>query len=201
MLLTLSSAGKARLPPGHASYPVIGNLIWLRRSLSEIEIILRNLHSKMGPTVTLRLGPRLVVFVADRNLAHQALIHNGAVFADRPPPPPLSRITSSNQQNISSSFYGPTWRLLRRNLTSEILHPSRVKCYSHARRVTEDLIGVIEDLIGVIEDLILIEVKEDLIGGRVDRLGGCEEIIRVQILEKIGGTYRSFVLGRKLTEK
>ncbi|CAN1841633.1 Cytochrome P450 89A2 [Linum perenne] len=133
LLLTLSSAGKARLPPGPASYPVIGNLIWFRRSLSEIEIILRNLHSKMGPTVTLRFGPRLAVFVADRNLAHQALIHNGAVFADRPPPPPLSRITSSNQQNISSSFYGPTWRLLRRNLTSEILHPSRVKCYSHAR--------------------------------------------------------------------
>ncbi|CAN1279922.1 hypothetical protein LINPERPRIM_LOCUS17222 [Linum perenne] len=27
-------------------------------------------HSKMGPTVTLRFGPRLVVFVADRNLTH-----------------------------------------------------------------------------------------------------------------------------------
>ncbi|CAN1217701.1 Cytochrome P450 89A2 [Linum perenne] len=133
-LLTLSSAAKGRLPPGPASYPVIGNLIWLKRSVSETETVLRNLHSKIGLTVSLRFGPRLAVFVADRKLAHQALIHNGAVFADRPPPAPLSRITLSNQQNISSSFYGPTWRLLRRNLTSEILHPSRVKCYSHARK-------------------------------------------------------------------
>ncbi|XVF30571.1 hypothetical protein REPUB_Repub16aG0069700 [Reevesia pubescens] len=41
---------------------------------------------------------------------------------------------SSNQHNVSSASYGPTWRLLRRNLTSEILHPSRIKSYSHARK-------------------------------------------------------------------
>ncbi|KAJ0079818.1 hypothetical protein Patl1_23684 [Pistacia atlantica] len=59
---------------------------------------------------------------------------NGAVFADRPPPTPISRIISSNQHNISSAAYGPTWRLLRRNLTGKILHPSSVKSYSHARK-------------------------------------------------------------------
>lgn len=83
--------------------------------------------------VTLRIGTRPVIFVADRTLAHEALIHCGAVFADRPPAGATKKIITSNQHNISSSSYGPTWRLLRRNLTAEILHPSRVKSYTHAR--------------------------------------------------------------------
>lgn len=65
---------------------------------------------------------------------------NGAVFADRPPAAPISKIVSSNQHNISSGSYGATWRLLRRNLTSEILHPSRVRSYSHARRWVLDIL-------------------------------------------------------------
>ncbi|KAJ0079820.1 hypothetical protein Patl1_23686 [Pistacia atlantica] len=48
-------------------------------------------------------------------------------------PPPITRVTS-NQRTITSASYGPTWRLLRRNLMSEILHPTRVKSYSHARK-------------------------------------------------------------------
>lgn len=66
-------------------------------------------------------------------MAHAALVENGAIFSDRPQTPLTSKILSSNQHNISSAGYGATWRLLRRNLSSEILNPSRVKCYSHAR--------------------------------------------------------------------
>ncbi|KAJ6775003.1 CYTOCHROME P450 [Salix purpurea] len=84
--------------------------------------------------VTLRIGTRPVIFIADRTLAHQALIQNGAVYADRPPAFATAKITTSNQHNINTSSYGPTWRLLRRNLTAKILHPSRVKSYSHARK-------------------------------------------------------------------
>ncbi|WZY72881.1 hypothetical protein YC2023_005121 [Brassica napus] len=89
---------------------------------------------------TLRSRP--AIFVANGSLAHQALVLNGAVFADRPPAAPTSKITSSNQHVITSGIYGATWRTLRRNLTSEILHPSRVRSYSHARRwVLEILSG------------------------------------------------------------
>ncbi|KAL3584102.1 hypothetical protein D5086_015163 [Populus alba] len=102
-------------------------------SAFKIEPILRSLHAKFGPMVTLRIGTRPAIFVADRTLAHEALIHGGAVFADRPPAVATRKFLTSNQHNISSSFYGPTWRLLRRNLTAEILHLSRVKSYSHAR--------------------------------------------------------------------
>jgi cytochrome P450 len=84
--------------------------------------------------VTLHMGSRPAIFIADRSLAYIALIQKGAVFANRPPAPATSRVLGSNQHNISSSFYGPTWRLLRRTLTSEILHPSRVKRFGHARK-------------------------------------------------------------------
>ncbi|GLT36851.1 hypothetical protein SLA2020_112010 [Shorea laevis] len=124
------------LPPGPSTIPIIGPFLWLRKlaSTSEMELILRKLHAKFGPMVTLKIGSRPAIFIADRSLAHQALVQNGAVFSDRPKPVPTSKIMSSNQHNISSAAYGPTWRLLRRNLTAEILHPSRIKSYSHARK-------------------------------------------------------------------
>ncbi|XP_022746509.1 cytochrome P450 89A2-like isoform X2 [Durio zibethinus] len=122
------------LPPGPFTFPIIGNIIWLRKSLLQIEQIIRNLHLKVGPMVTLHLGPRPSIFIFDRSLAHQALIQNGSLFSNRPKALPTTKIMNSNQHTISSASYGPTWRILRRNLTSEIFHPSRVKSYSHARK-------------------------------------------------------------------
>ncbi|GLT59776.1 hypothetical protein SLA2020_325760 [Shorea laevis] len=122
------------LPPGPSTIPIVGPFLWLRKSSSELEMSLRELHAKFGPMVTLKIGSRPAISVADRSLAHQALVQNGAVFSDRPKPLPTSKITTSNQHNITAGAYGPTWRLLRRNLTAEILNPSRIKSYSHARK-------------------------------------------------------------------
>ncbi|KAI7989660.1 Cytochrome P450 89A2 [Camellia lanceoleosa] len=129
-----SSSSYKNLPPGPATVPVIGNFLWLRKSLSEIEQILQDLRGKYGPIITLRIGHRPAIFVSSHSIAHHALIQNGAHFSDRPKALATNKIVSSNQHNISSAAYGPTWRLLRRNLTSEILHPSRVKSYTHARQ-------------------------------------------------------------------
>ncbi|PPD80195.1 hypothetical protein GOBAR_DD22890 [Gossypium barbadense] len=90
--------------------------------------------------VTLYIGPRPSIFVFDRSLTHQALIQSGSLFSDRPKSLPANKIMNSNQHNISSGSYGPNWRLFRRNLTSEILHPSRVKSYSHARKWVLDIL-------------------------------------------------------------
>ncbi|CAK7357282.1 unnamed protein product [Dovyalis caffra] len=128
------------LPPGPRAIPIISSLLWLLKSFSELEPILRNLHAKYGPIVTLHIGPRPAIFITTHSLAHLALVQNGAVFSDRPPALATSKFLSSNQNIITSASYGPTWRLLRRNLTSEILHPSRIKSYSHARKWVLDIL-------------------------------------------------------------
>ncbi|ESQ37603.1 hypothetical protein EUTSA_v10002491mg [Eutrema salsugineum] len=134
LLLRRRNSSSLPLPPDPNFFPLIGTLQWLRRGLGGLDTYLRSVHHRLGPIITLRITSRPAIFVSDRSLAHQALVLNGAVFADRPPPAPISRFITSNQHNISSGSYGATWRLLRRNLTSEILHPSRLRSYSHARR-------------------------------------------------------------------
>ncbi|KAJ9564017.1 hypothetical protein OSB04_009177 [Centaurea solstitialis] len=125
-----------KLPPGPSF--LSSNLLLFTNSRSKFEHILKNLKSKYGPIITLSIGSRPSIFVSDHSLAHQILIQKGAVFSDRPKAIP--------QLNISSASYGPTWRLLRRNLASEVLHPSRVKSYSWARNwVLRILIGRLGD--------------------------------------------------------
>ncbi|GLT95289.1 hypothetical protein SLE2022_129810 [Rubroshorea leprosula] len=124
---------RQNLPPGPATFPIVGNFLWIGKTFLEIELALRNLHQKLGPMITLHIGPHPAIFVTDRSLIHQALVQNGAVFADRPPALATDKILSSNQHTISTAPYGPTWRSLRRNLTAEMLSPSRIKSYSHAR--------------------------------------------------------------------
>ncbi|KAJ9179752.1 hypothetical protein P3X46_008085 [Hevea brasiliensis] len=138
----LKSTGKSSrsLPPGPPTIPIISSLLLLLKSFSQLESIIQGLRAKYGPIITIRIGSRPAIFVTTHSLAHQALVQNGAVFADRPPALAVSKIITSNQHNISSASYGPTWRLLRRNLTSEILHPSRIKSYSHARKWVLDIL-------------------------------------------------------------
>ncbi|KAE8077534.1 hypothetical protein FH972_016092 [Carpinus fangiana] len=141
LIIPKKSSKTQQLPPGPFPVPILGIILWLRKSSSELESIsIRNLHARYGPMVTLRIGKRPTIFVGNRDLAHKALIQNGAVFADRPTALPINKIISSNQHNVNSSFYGPTWRILRRNLSSEILHPSRVKSYSRARKWVLDIL-------------------------------------------------------------
>ncbi|KAG2317328.1 hypothetical protein Bca52824_020450 [Brassica carinata] len=122
------------LPPDPNFLPFLGTISWLPQGFNGLTTYLRSVHHRLGPIISLRVGSRPTIFVADGTLAHQALVLNGAVFADRPPAAPTSKITSSNQHIITSGVYGATWRTLRRNLTSEMLNPSRVRSYSHARR-------------------------------------------------------------------
>ncbi|GMY06934.1 cytochrome P450 89A2-like, partial [Fagus crenata] len=129
-----------KLPPGPFTIPILGNFLFLLRKFSEVEPILRKHHAKYGPIITLRISFRPFIFIANHNLAHKSLVQNGAIFADRPPAPLIGKLTSRNQHNINTAFYGPTWRLLRRNLISEILHPSRVKSYSRARKWVLDIL-------------------------------------------------------------
>ncbi|XP_016513713.1 cytochrome P450 89A9-like [Nicotiana tabacum] len=126
LLIFLKSKQKnKKLPPGPFPFSAI---VWFN---ADIQLILRSLTTKYGPLINLRIGSlRPSIFVASHSLAYQALVQHGAVFSDRPKD---MQTVNSQRINISFSPYGPLWRLLRRNLTSEIVQPSRVKSYSNAR--------------------------------------------------------------------
>ncbi|CAN6287737.1 unnamed protein product [Urochloa humidicola] len=133
LLLRARGKGKrARLPPGPPSLPLLGSVVWLTNSLADIEPLLRRLFDRHGPVVALRVGPRLSVFVADRRLAHAALVERSAALADRPSLSSV-RLLGENDNTITRASYGPVWRLLRRNLVAETLHPSRVRLFAPAR--------------------------------------------------------------------
>ncbi|BAT74879.1 hypothetical protein VIGAN_01265200 [Vigna angularis var. angularis] len=123
---------KPTTPPGPSHIPIISTILWLTKSF-QIEPILRTLHAKYGPILTLHIATTPVVFVRDRFLAHQALVQNGSLFSDRPKALAVAKIITTHQHNISSASYGATWRTLRRNLTSQMLHHSRVKSFSGIR--------------------------------------------------------------------
>ena len=136
----LSVISTNKLPPGPFIIPIISSLLWLRQTPYEMELALRKFHGQYGPIFNLHLGLNPKIFIASRSLAHQALVQNGAIFSDRPPALATDKIITSNQHNISSAGYGLTWRLLRRNLTSEILNPPRVKSYGAARKWVLDIL-------------------------------------------------------------
>ncbi|KAL5996120.1 hypothetical protein ACLOJK_026193 [Asimina triloba] len=131
---------KKRLPPGPPTLPLLGSILWLSRPHFDIEPVLRQLRDKYGPILTLYIGTRPAVFITDRSLAHEALVTKGSLFSDRPPPTVAGSIITDNQHNINSAAYGPLWRLLRRNLMSEILHPSRVKSFAEGRKWVLELL-------------------------------------------------------------
>ncbi|KAM0887736.1 hypothetical protein ACQ4PT_028803 [Festuca glaucescens] len=135
LLLSQRGAGKtkngSRIPPGPFALPVLGSLLWLRHSSADLEPLLMRLFARHGSVVSLRVGSRLSIYVADRRVAHAALVERRAALADRPA---VTRALLGESDNtISRASYGPAWRLLRRNLVSETLHPSRVRLFAPAR--------------------------------------------------------------------
>ncbi|WVZ58015.1 hypothetical protein U9M48_008330 [Paspalum notatum var. saurae] len=120
------------LPPGPAVVPVLGNLLWVRNHGIDILRAMRHLHARHGPVLALRMGSRLEIIVSDRRLAHAALVESGAALADRPGF--ASRdLLGLNAATISTSSYGPLWRLFRRNFVAEIANPARLRLFAPAR--------------------------------------------------------------------
>uniref|UniRef100_A0ACD5V103 Uncharacterized protein n=1 Tax=Avena sativa TaxID=4498 RepID=A0ACD5V103_AVESA len=69
--------------------------------------------------------------ISDPAVAHHALVEDaGAAFSNRPVPPFFESLAKrqgvQRNENVSSAPYGPHWRVLRRNITAETLHPSRL---------------------------------------------------------------------------
>uniref|UniRef100_A0ACD5YQ56 Uncharacterized protein n=1 Tax=Avena sativa TaxID=4498 RepID=A0ACD5YQ56_AVESA len=135
---------KNALPPGPPALLFVARFLALRRSVFHLGPLLRDLHARYGPVVSVRLS-RTLVFVADRRIAHRVLVQGGSTFADRPPLGEPGLLFTSGGRDISTSSYGAYWRMVRRNLAAEALHPARVALYAPARRQSRD--ALVRDLL------------------------------------------------------
>ncbi|KAF7010619.1 LOW QUALITY PROTEIN: hypothetical protein CFC21_025016 [Triticum aestivum] len=87
------------------------------------------------------------IVIRDRATAHRLLVRGcvGGSFSNRPPSMAPSAVLSHRRyHNLTSAPYGPFWRVTRRNLTSEVLHPLRLHRYAAARR--DALCDLVADL-------------------------------------------------------
>ncbi|XP_004509861.1 cytochrome P450 89A2-like [Cicer arietinum] len=130
IFIFIRSLQSNNLPPGPLYFPIITDLLLLSKSFSQLESIIPNFHAKHGPVISFHFCSTLYISISDRSLAYQALIQNGTVFASRP----KSLSKNTHQFNITSSLYGSTWRVLRNNLASVMLNPSRFISFSNIRK-------------------------------------------------------------------
>lgn len=141
---TKKNEPKGKLPPGPRPLPFIGNLLWIPRNAVDLREVIDKLSHKYGPILTLTLGSEPLIFITSYTMAQQALVKQGAIFASRPALVPISVVLSNKRKDIGATPYGATWRVLRRNLVSEIIHPNKMNAFYPARkRVMETLMSKI----------------------------------------------------------
>ncbi|XP_048543489.1 cytochrome P450 89A2-like [Triticum urartu] len=124
---------------------VVGSL--LRRAPPFKEMQTRLAAAKWALVRDFSAALRQDVVVTDRVTAHHLLVRRGAggAFCNRPPTSAASSVLSRQRHhNIGSAPYGALWRGIRRNLVSEVFHPSRLRVYAPARR--RALCGLVADL-------------------------------------------------------
>ncbi|XP_020192380.1 cytochrome P450 89A2-like [Aegilops tauschii subsp. strangulata] len=147
LVFMLHSRRKGKeLPPGPPALLFLVKFLALRRSIFDLPQLLRELHARHGPVISVRLF-RPLVFISDRHLAHRVLVQSGATFAHRLDIFEPGLLFTSGARNINAAPYGPYWRLVRRNLATVMLHPARVGLFAPARRRTRD--GLLGDLLAV----------------------------------------------------
>lgn len=129
---------KTNLPPGPPGWPLVGNLFQVAQSGKTFLQYVRDLEPKYGPIFTLRMGTRTMVIVTRADLAHEALVEKGQVFASRPMETPTRTIFSSNKFSVNASVYGPVWRSLRKNMVQNMLSTSRMKEFRGTRVAAMD---------------------------------------------------------------
>lgn len=99
---------------------------------------MRDLLPKYGPVFTLRMGARTMIVIANADLAYEALVEKGQIFASRPRENPTRTIFSCNKFTVNAALYGPVWRSLRRNMVQNMLSATRLKEFRNARESAMD---------------------------------------------------------------
>lgn len=79
-----------------------------------------------------------MIIIANADLAYEALVEKGQVFASRPRENPTRTIFSCNKFTVNASLYGPVWRSLRRNMVQNMLSATRLKEFRNERESAMD---------------------------------------------------------------
>ncbi|XP_009778849.1 cytochrome P450 77A1 isoform X2 [Nicotiana tabacum] len=126
------------LPPGPPGWPVVGNLFQVAGSGKQFFEYIRELKPKYGSIFTLKMGARTMIIVSSADLAYEALIEKGPIFATRPSENPTRTIFSCNKFSVNAAIYGPLWRSLRKNMVQNMLSSSRAKEFRYCREIAMD---------------------------------------------------------------
>ncbi|EPS69622.1 hypothetical protein M569_05145, partial [Genlisea aurea] len=129
---------RRNLPPGPPGLPVVGNFFQVARSGKQFFQYVRELIPVYGPIMTVRMGTRTMIIISGADLAHEALIEKGQVFASRPRETPTRTIFSCDKFTVNAAVYGPVWRSLRRNMVQNMLSPASLREFRWAREAAMD---------------------------------------------------------------
>ncbi|KAL1307341.1 cytochrome P450 71D10 [Arachis hypogaea] len=126
-----SSKDITNLPPGPKKLPIIGNMHNLVGSMPHE--CLRNLASKYGPLMHLKLGEVSHIIVTSPEMAQEIMKTQDLNFCDRPNVL-FARVMNYNRKAIAFGPYGEYLRHVRKICTMELF---TVKCVQSFRRIRE----------------------------------------------------------------
>ncbi|XP_061999066.1 desmethyl-deoxy-podophyllotoxin synthase-like [Rosa rugosa] len=120
-----------KLPPGPRKLPVLGNLLQLVGAVPHH--CLRDLASKYGPIIHLRVGQVSVVVISSPELTKELLQTQEAIFSQRHTSDLAVTASSNVLSGVFFSPYNHFWRQMRRISVLELLSRKRVLSYRSIR--------------------------------------------------------------------
>ncbi|NWV31849.1 CP1A4 protein, partial [Grantiella picta] len=124
-----------RSPPGPRGYPIVGNVLELRK---DTHLALTRLGRRYGDVMEVRIGMRPVLVLSGLETIRQALVKQGEDFMGRPDLPSFHYI-SNGQSMAFSPDSGEVWKALRK------LAQSALKSFSIAPSPTSSSTCLLEE--------------------------------------------------------
>ncbi|TVU08279.1 hypothetical protein EJB05_41677, partial [Eragrostis curvula] len=120
-----------RLPPSPWALPLIGHLHHLAGALPHRAM--RDLASRHGPLMLLRLGGLPVVVASSADAAREVMRTRDLDFATRHVTPTIRLVVPEGTEGIIFAPFGDAWRQMRKICTVELLSARRVQSFRPVR--------------------------------------------------------------------